>query len=101
VYDLQKELFALVKKLERDKTNYAVCGGLAVAIHGFVRATHDIDLLILREDLTKVLDVAKRCGFNLEGGMLPMGADEEFARDIFRVSKVIDKDLVTLDLGRA
>jgi len=98
VINLYDEMFDVVNALERDQINYAVCGGLAVAIHGLVRATRDIDLLILREDLVGVLAAARRCGFNLEGGMLPMGAGEPFPRDIFRVSKAIGKDLVTLDL---
>ena len=98
LYNLYEEMFSVVNALEVDRIDYAVCGGLAVAIHGFVRATRDIDLLILREDLDRVLVAARRCGFNLEGGMLPMGAGEPFPRDIFRISKVVGKDLVTLDL---
>ena len=98
VYDLYEEMFAIINALEGDRIDYAVCGGLAVAIHGLVRATRDIDLLIEREDLDRVLAAARRCGFNLEGGMLPMGAGEPVPRDIFRISKVIEKDLVTLDL---
>ena len=34
-----------VRALERAKVPYALCGGLAVALHGFPRATKDIDLL--------------------------------------------------------
>ena len=98
VFNLYEEMFAVVHALESDRIEYAVCGGLSVAIHGLVRATRDIDLLILREDLDRVLDVARRCGFNLEGGMLPMGAGEPVPRDMFRISKVIEKDLLTLDL---
>lgn len=98
VFNLYEEMFAVVDALESGRIEYAVCGGLAVAIHGLVRATRDIDLLILREDLDRVLDVARRCGFNLDGGMLPMGAGEPVPRDMFRISKVIEKDLLTLDL---
>ena len=96
--NLYDELVAIVRALEGAKINYAVCGGMAVAIHGLARATKDIDLLILREDLASVLDAVRQCGFNLEGGILPMGAGEPFERDIFRISKVIDKKLLTLDL---
>ena len=98
VINLYEELAALVRELEAAQLNYAVCGGMAVAIHGLPRATKDIDLLILREDLASVLNVARGCGFILEGGILPMGAGEPFPRDIFRSSKVIDKKLLTLDL---
>ncbi len=98
VINLYEELVALARELEAAKLNYAVCGGLAVAIHGLARATKDIDLLIRREDLAGVLDVARGCGFNLEGGILPMGAGERFPSDIFRIPKVLDQKLLTLDL---
>lgn len=96
--NLFDELVAIVFALERAKIDYAVCGGMAVAIHGLARATKDIDLLILREDLVRVQDVVRGLGFILDGGILPMGAGERFERDIYRISKVIDKKLLTLDL---
>lgn len=96
--NLFDELVAIVLALERAKIDYAVCGGMAVAIHGLARATKDIDLLILREDLVRVQDVVRGLGFILDGGILPMGAGERFERDIYRISKVIDKKLLTLDL---
>jgi hypothetical protein len=98
LYNLYEEMFAVVAALEAEQIDYALCGGLAVAIHGFARATKDIDFLIQREDLERVLVVARRCGFNLDGGMLPMGAGEAVPRDIFRISKVIGTNLLILDL---
>ena len=74
--NLFDELVAIVFALERAKIDYAVCGGMAVAIHGLARATKDIDLLILREDLVRVQDVVRGLGFILDGGILPMGAGE-------------------------
>ena len=53
--DLYDELVALVDALERQGSGYAICGGIAVALHGYPRFTRDIDLLIRREDLPKVL----------------------------------------------
>ena len=48
---LLKELSALVSALDENEIEYAVCGGLAMAVHGFARATLDIDLLIRPESL--------------------------------------------------
>ena len=96
--NLYEELVALVRELEAAKLNYAVCGGMAMAIHGLPRFMKDIGLLIQREDLQAVRDIVERCGFILEGGILPMGAGEPVERDIFRISKVFKKELVTLDL---
>ena len=95
--NLYEELYAVVSTLELDGTDYGVCGSLAMAIHGFVRATRDIDLLILREDLDRVLAAVRRCGFNLDG-VLPIVASERFPVDVFRVAKGIGTNLVTLDL---
>lgn len=96
--NLYEELITVVRELEAAKLNYAVCGGMAVAVHGLSRFTRDIDLLIQREDLTAVRAVVEKCGYILEGGILPMGAGEAIERDIFRISKVIGNELVTLDL---
>lgn len=95
---IYEALATIVRKLEAAKLNYAVCGGLAVAIHGLARTTKDIDLLIERMDMDAILEVVRGCGFILDGGILPMGAGEPFPRDIFRISKVIGKELLTLDL---
>ncbi len=44
--DLFDEFVALVDALEKARLPYAVCGGLAMAIHGLPRATIDVDLLV-------------------------------------------------------
>jgi hypothetical protein len=45
------ELFAIASALAAAKIRYAVCGGIAVTIHGSVRTTKDIDLLVDRAEL--------------------------------------------------
>ncbi len=42
---------------------FAVCGGVAVAIHGYPRFTRDIDLLILGSDEQRVRDLTQGLGF--------------------------------------
>jgi len=41
--DLYEEFATLIGALEAAGADYAVCGGLAMAIHGFPRATIDVD----------------------------------------------------------
>lgn len=41
-----EELFS---QLEKNKVNYVICGGLAVALYGIPRMTFDIDLIIEME----------------------------------------------------
>jgi hypothetical protein len=43
--DLYDELRSLVAALDRQHVDYAICGGIALALHGYPRFTKDIDLL--------------------------------------------------------
>jgi hypothetical protein len=60
IYD---ELYALIKRLRKARINYALCGGLAMAVHGWPRTTMDIDMLIKKKDLTVLRKIAKSLGF--------------------------------------
>ena len=44
--DTFDELRNLLQSLQGDGVPYALCGGLALTVHGIIRATEDIDLLI-------------------------------------------------------
>ena len=50
---LYLEFDRIVRCFERAKLRYAVAGGLAVGLHGYVRATQDMDFLIHPQDLPK------------------------------------------------
>lgn len=64
--DLLNEFRALVQALEAEGAPFAVCGGLAVAIHARPRATLDVDLLVPPEALEPVRAVARRLGYGFE-----------------------------------
>jgi len=49
--DIFTTLQNLTHRLEEAKIPYALVGGLALAAHGFVRMTQDVDLLMTREGL--------------------------------------------------
>jgi hypothetical protein len=68
--DLYTELRALVQAFDDAGIDYALCGGLALAVHGVPRATRDIDLLAQPADLDRIREVARGCGFTIEA--LPM-----------------------------
>ena len=55
---LLKELSQLISALDAGGGEYAVCGGLALTIHGFPRATFGIDILIRAESLEKAYEIA-------------------------------------------
>ena len=89
------ELTELVESFEASGIEYAVCGGLAMAIHGFARATLDIDLLILSESLEKSYEVAAKKGFDIRGLDISF---KERAVEIRRVSKIDDEgEVLSLD----
>jgi hypothetical protein len=57
---LYDELRKLISALDRDKIEYALCGGIAMAIYGRPRATVDIDILITPESLPQMLRIAEK-----------------------------------------
>jgi hypothetical protein len=68
--DLFAEVVAVTAALDASAVDYAICGGVALAIHGAPRATRDIDLLAREADLPRLRDVLRTCGFTIEA--LPM-----------------------------
>lgn len=91
---LLREFSTFTELLNQQNINYAICGGWAMAIHGLPRATVDIDLLVLSEDLEKVWQAAESLGYDVEGLPLHFGVIE-----IRRISKIDkeEKRLFTID----
>jgi hypothetical protein len=96
MFDVVQELVDLTKAFRAEGINYAVCGGLAVMIHGFVRATEDIDLLIEERDLERARAVAAACGFRLRGTQMAFRAGAKRAR-VLKTSPA-SEDYLVLDL---
>ena len=92
---LVDELKELVSAFESNGIEYALCGGLAMAAHGFVRATMDIDILIPEESLEKAYQVGAEKGFDIRGLDISF---KERAVEIPRISKVVGEDVISLDL---
>ena len=90
---LESELRELVRLLNQEKVEYALCGGMAVAIHGYQRFTKDIDFLIPIESLERAQSVAAMAGFLDESGRIPF-ADS----DVYRIIKTEGQDFRILDL---
>ncbi|MGH9669326.1 MAG: hypothetical protein ACRD3A_04360 [Terriglobales bacterium] len=94
---LYDELKMLVAELNRENVPYALCGGVAMAVHGYPRATVDLDLLVLPADLDRVASLAGGLGYRFAA--VPM----EFSSgtvQIRRISKMAgeDQDPWVLDL---
>jgi hypothetical protein len=95
--DITEELRGLVKMLNERQIDYALCGGMAMAVHERARMTIDIDMLIQSESLAKVIALAGELDYKIRG------KDMTFANgavEIRRVSKIDADagDLLSLDL---
>jgi len=92
---LLDELSQLISALDENEIEYAVCGGLSMAIHGFARAKLDIDILIREEFLEKAYKVAETKGFDIRGLDI---SSKERAVEIRRFSKIGDNgEVLSLD----
>ena len=93
--DLNEELYQLIRALDDAHVAYALCGGLALAVHGKVRATIDIDLLVERDALQAVKERCRSRGFTIEADPMPLAGGDVV---IERLSTVIDNEVVSVDL---
>ena len=95
MFDLYEELKNLIAALDKHEIDYALCGGIAMAIHDRPRATVDIDLLIVADSLAEVIKIAKSLEYTVRG------LDMTFANDaieIRRVSKIDAETGIVLSL---
>src|SRR5258708_1371716 len=93
--DLERELDSVRTALNERGIEYALCGGMAVGVHGFPRATVDIDLLIRPEAEDAVYDAVAPLGFTFKANPMNFGSMR-----IRRVSKIdeADGEVLMLDL---
>ena len=98
------ELEAVIDAFEVAKIAYAVCGGLALALHGHPRATMDIDLLLPRDELVRAVPLAHGLGFDIPDRLITFGLRTGTPREVQRISKldpVGELYSLMLYLGRA
>ena len=96
--NLVDELHAIGRTLRAAGIEYAVCGGIAVTIHGATRTTKDIDLLVARADVPRILELVRPLGYLFAA--LPMTFDEGTPKErhVQRVSKLEGEHHLILDL---
>ena len=64
--DLLDELKILTKRLKEEEIEYALCGGLALAIYALPRATLDIDILIEASLIERIERVVYNLGYTVK-----------------------------------
>lgn len=92
--DLFEETRHLLRTLEDAGASYALCGALAVAVHGAPRYTADIDLLVEATSLDAIIELAKQRGFVF--GAAPMAFSDGV--EVHRWSKIVEGEVLNLDL---
>ena len=95
--DLLEEFRSIVSALEAAGIPFAVCGGLAVAIHSRPRATVDVDLLLPGDQIDSCKAVVRELGYTIEAGPMVIRPD---VIEMHRMSKADEEsgDLLSVDL---
>ena len=63
--DLLIELKSIVEAFDKNKIDYALCGGLALAVYARPRATLDIDIMVEPDLLGGIKQIVENLGFNI------------------------------------
>jgi hypothetical protein len=95
--DLLIELKKLVEAFEKDKIDYGLCGGLALAVYARPRATLDIDIMVEADILGTVKKNVENIGFIVSAA--PMSF-KDGAVQIHRMTKIDEEsgEHLVLDL---
>lgn len=96
--DLREELNQLIEALQQSSIPYALCGGMALAVHGHPRFTQDLDLLIQEFDLQRLIAVAERLGYLDATGWLRFHPGTERETKLYRLLKPLGTTNLMLDL---
>ncbi len=87
-----EDLVSLCKALNAENVRYVLIGGFAVILHGFVRATKDIDLLV--DASPENVQRLKRAMATLPDNAIELITDDEIER--YEVVRVADEIVVDL-----
>lgn len=91
-----EDLLALCRSLNREAVRYVLIGGFAVVLHGFVRTTKDIDLLV--DSSAENVRALKRALADLPDNAIAEIDDGDVDR--YTVVRVADEIVIDL-MGRA
>ena len=87
-----EDLVSLCKALNDEDVRYVLIGGFAVILHGFVRATKDVDLLV--DASIENVQRLKRAMASLPDNAIALMSDDEVDR--YGVVRVADEFVVDL-----
>lgn len=95
--DLLEELRSLTAKLDSEAIEYALCGGLAMAVYAMPRATLDIDIMIELGTLFRTKRALEDLGYTLSGAPMEFHGGKV---QIYRLCKIdaLSGEQLVLDL---
>lgn len=96
-----EELYRLTEAFATSGLDYAVCEGLAVAIHGRPRLTVDIDVLVAAPDVPRAAQIAASVGFDDVAGWIDLPLNKLGIARLYRLNKISGTEFLTLDLLEA
>ena len=96
--NIENELKNAIDALNAQAISYALCGGLAVVLHGYVRTTDDIDLLVLPEDIGRAKEALKAAGFRQTNPVAMHFPYKTFPVTIHRLIHFEGEDYLVMDL---
>jgi hypothetical protein len=96
--NLSHELIEVTKALDGAGIPYAICGGFAVMLHGYPRATYDLDIMVEEFHLECLSAVVSTLGFDVAAGRFAFRRGTPMETQFWRVSKFEDDDHLVLDV---
>ena len=90
--DLLAELRCITVALDLARVDYALCGGVALAIYGIPRATIDIDMLVTPDQVPTAEEVLAQLGYRLAA------AEMSFAGGAVTISRLVKPEPDTEDV---
>lgn len=105
--DILNELRILTKRLQEENIDYALCGGLALAIYALPRATLDIDILIEASFLERIERVVHDLGYTIKAEPMNFHGGKIQIRRVTKIESgtgealMLDMLLVTPDIQEA
>ena len=69
-------------EFQKKEVKYVIVGGIAINLHGFLRSTADMDILVdmTDENLKKIVNILKKKGYHVKQPVDPMGIANEKTR---------------------
>lgn len=94
---LLDEFRQVITALNEEKIEYAICGGIAMAIHGFLRTTVDIYIVILQENIQITKQILNKYGYSIESNPMSFSNSDTI---IHRITKLdpVSEDFLVLDI---